>query len=534
MARTTNQTKLVVLAAAAAAATLACGPDRTMLVVRVQSNLSVPDALDTVRLVVRHAGKEIQSLPFPLTGGTRTLPLEIGLLSPSGGGTDVGITVSALLARNVVVSEEAITSFIKGKSLVLDMYLAAECVAFDCKDPNKTCTVGQVCIDRQRPAEKLPVFVPHPAPNDAGGDRVDAKDGPSGADARDGAAAGADGGGVAGTGGVTPTDAGDAMSDVKADAMDGPVEVAPEVPTCVPKAEDCFNGLDDDCDTKSDCADTDCVPTAVCVPRPSGTVGTTVDGTGACPAGFGAAITQLGGGLTSATTCSGCQCGAPGTTTCTADLYTQLSQASCGSNTGGKYVYTISTDDAEPCPIPDTNTTNVYGARLTPWTVQTTGCPASGTPVKPIAVWGKNTKFCGAEKLNANAGNGCATGQVCMPRGAAGRSCVLLDGAGSCPAGAAADTLYTTFTDGRSCAACSCAKSASCDNLYVKFGSDYSCGVDYGHIKGGMATCATQTFGIYVPGYELVGTPNPPTCTPTSAVSGVATPTGARTICCLP
>jgi hypothetical protein len=186
------------------------------------------------------------------------------------------------------------------------------------------------------------------------------------------------------------------------------------------------------------------------------------------------------------------------------------------------------------CPIPDTNTSNVFGARLTPWTVTTTGCAASGTPVKPPPIWGKSTKFCAAEKFNAGAGNGCAVGQVCMPRGAAGRSCVLLDAMGQCPAGAAADTLYTGLDDARTCTACSCAKQATCDNLYVKFGSDYSCGVDYGHIKGGMATCATQMYGIYVPGYQLVGTPAPPTCTPTSTVTGTLTPTGARTVCCLP
>jgi hypothetical protein len=519
MMKRTNPRNLLAVASLIALA-CACGPERTMLVVRVQSNLAVPSALDTVRLLVRHDSKVIQDVPFPLTGNTRTLPLELGLLSPSGGGMNVDITVVGERADKEVVSEKAITSFVKGKSLVIDMFLAAECVAFDCMDPNKTCTVGQVCIDVQRAASTLPEFVPH-VKLDAGGDVKD-----SGVAGTTGAA----GTGAGGVGGA----AGEQLDAAKSDASDGPVEVAPEVPACVPKTEDCFNGIDDDCDGKPDCADTECTPTAVCVTRPSGAVGTTVDGTGACPAGFGAGPTQLNGGLTASPTCSGCACGA-GTTSCKADLYTQLSQATCGNNTGGKYVYSMSTDDPDPCPIPDTNTTNVYGARLTPWTVTTAGCPASGTPVKPAVGWSKSTKFCAAEKFNANAGNGCGTGQVCMPRGAAGRSCVLLDAAGSCPAGAAADMLYTGFTDTRTCAACSCTKSgASCDNLYVKFGSDYSCGVDYGHIKGGMATCATQTFGIYVPGYQLVGTPVPPTCTPTSLVGGALTPTGARTICCVP
>jgi hypothetical protein len=518
MKRIVDSRKLLAAASLVALA-CACGPDRTMLVVRVQSNLAVPSALDTVRLLVRHSGKDIQNVPFPLTGNTRTLPLELGLLSPSGGGMDVGITVVGERGGKEVVSEKAITSFVKGKSLVIDMYLAAECVAYDCMDPNKTCTVGQVCIDIQRVASTLPEFVPH-GKTDAG----------AGVDAKDGGGAGTTGAAGTGAGGA----AGEPVDAAKPDASDGPVEVAPEVPACVPKTEDCFNGADDDCDGKPDCADTDCTPTAVCVPRPSGAVGTTVDGAGACPAGFGAGPTQLNGGLTAAATCSGCACGT-GTTSCKADLYTQLTQATCGNNTGGKLVYSISTEDPDPCPIPDTNTSNVYGARLTPWAVTTAGCPASGTPVKPAAVWGKSTKFCAAEKFNAAAGNGCGTGQVCMPRAAAGRSCVLLDAGGSCPAGAAADMLYTGFTDTRTCAACSCTKTgASCDNLYVKVGSDYSCGVDYGHLKGGMASCVGQQYGIYVPGYELVGTPVPPTCTPTSAVAGALTPTGARTICCMP
>jgi hypothetical protein len=518
------------LAALAFLLAVGCAPDRTMLVVRVQSNLSVPDAMDTVRVVVTHAGKEIQNLPFPLTGGLHKLPLQVGLLSPSGGGTDVAITVTGVLARVPVVSEIAITSFIKGKSLVLDMYLAAECVNFDCKDPTKTCTVGQVCIAKNRSASTLPVFDAHP-PKDAGADKPPGKDGAAGTgaagtgatDASDATAAGGAGGGT--------TDAADAKVEVTPEA---PAEVAPEVPACVPTTENCFNDRDDDCDGKSDCADPDCVPTAVCVPRPSGTVGTTVDGAAACPAGF-TASTPLEGGLTAGNSCaSGCRCGA-GTTNCSANLYTHLDAASCADNFGGNKVYTMSTTDPDLCPIPDTNTTNVYGARLDPWFVQTSGCAPTGAPVKPTPVWGKATKFCAADRFNAGMANGCAAGSVCMPRAAAGRSCLMLDAVGTCPAGAAADTWYTGFSDGRTCALCTCTMAgASCDSLVVQMGSDYSCGVDYADIKGGKATCATQSFGVYVPGYQIVGTPTPPTCTPTSSVTGFLTPTGGRTVCCLP
>ncbi|MDB4982260.1 MAG: cell wall surface anchor family protein, partial [Myxococcales bacterium] len=336
--------------------------------------------------------------------------------------------------------------------------------------------------------------------------------------------------------GAPEADAGDAKLDASVEAPpDAPREVAPEAPpACVPKTEDCFNGLDDDCDGKPDCADPDCTPTAICVPRPAGSVGTTVDGAGACPAGFTTG-TALTGGLVAGNSCaSSCQCGA-GQTSCSADLYTQLTLATCGQNTGGKLVYTMSTADPMACPIPDQNTSNVYGARLTPWNVATTGCAPSGTPTKPTPTWGKALKFCAADKVDTAVGNGCATGSVCMPKGAPGRSCVMLDAVGTCPAGTNADALYTGFTDGRTCAACSCSSSgASCNNVTVQMGSDYSCGVDYADLHGGQATCASQANGVYVPGYKIAGAPTPPTCTPASAATGALTPTGGRTVCCLP
>jgi hypothetical protein len=543
------------LVGVALASALACAPERTMLVVRVQSNLDVPDALDTVRVVVKHAGKEIQNLPFPLVNGTHKLPLEVGLLSPSGGGTGVGITVTGVKGQTAVVSEDAVTSFIKGKSLVLEMYLAAECVAFDCNDPTKTCTRGQVCIDRTRPPETLPIFEAEAHPNMDASTTVDAKSdraegGAAGGGAGGGGAggdtdAGADAAGGAGTGGAGTGSGGAGGSgaggvggaDAGGDASDARIEVAPEVPACVPVTEDCFNGKDDDCDGKPDCADPDCMPTTICVPRPSGTVGVTVDPTVNCPVGFGGGATSLGSGPTAGSACTGCGGCGTGKTDCKANLYTQTTQAACAQNTGGKFVYQMSTLDSDACPIPDTNTTNVYGARLDPWAVSPT-CSAgpTGTPVAPKPIFGKAVKFCSSEKMDAAATNGCMAGFVCMPKPATGKSCAMLDAVSQCPAGTNADTLYTGITDARTCSACSCSTAgATCDNIYVKMGSDYSCmNVDTGHIKGGLATCATQQFGVYVPGYEIVGTPTPPSCAPSSTASGTLSPTGGRTVCCLP
>jgi hypothetical protein len=179
-----------------------------MIVVRVQSNLAVPGGFDTVRIVVNHAGREVQSHSLSLVGGRYALPLQVGLLSPSGGGAEVGISAIAERAGQPVVRAEAITTFIKGRSLVLDMFLAAECAGFDCKDPGKTCAAGPLCIDRMRPASALPAF----DPRDAGGDGTVSR-GDSSAEDVSGASDTSDGG-------TTP----DLKAEVPRDTSDGPGE----------------------------------------------------------------------------------------------------------------------------------------------------------------------------------------------------------------------------------------------------------------------------------------------------------------------
>jgi hypothetical protein len=512
----------------------ACAPDRTMLVVRIDSDLAIPDAMDSVRVVVTHAGKTLQSLPFSLKAGTNTLPLQVGLLSPSGGGADVEVQVSGSLGPTFVVGQEAITSFVRGKSVVLEMFLAAECEGFDCHDPNKTCTKGQLCVDKTRVAGTLPPFDPHPtrdaAAAGAGGAGGDAADGP-----RRGPNDGT-GGGTAGSVEAGP-------------ARDGPadrgVEAAPELrPGCVPTVEDCFNGIDDDCDGLSDCADPDCALIAVCVPRPSGNVGAIVGATDACPKGFAATnnnatpfgLTIDGGG----TTCGGCQCAqATSATSCSATLTTYPSTADCQAGTNGKNVGTISSGGPGPCPVPDTSTANVFGAALSPWTVSSSACGPSGTPTRPTATFATSAGFCPAATLAASTlDNGCAAGAVCMRRPAAGMACVLLADASACPTGTKpSGILYAGIQDNRSCAACTCTvQGASCDNLVVQMGSDYGCGLDTADLRGGARTCTTTqpTSGVYVPGYHLTGTPTSGACRPLSALSGTATPTAGRALCCLP
>jgi len=514
-----------------------------MLVVRVESNIAVPSDMDSVRVVVSHAGKQLQSLPFPLASGIHKLPLEVGLLSTSGGGSDVAITVSGLHGTSSLVSQDAVTGFIKGKSLVLDMYLAAECEAFDCQDPNKTCTQGQRCIEKTRAAVTLPDFDPHGAPGPDAGTGAAGAPADAGTEVAMDAAGNAGAGGAAGAGGqgVDAAAGGVAGADAATDATnDAVIEAAPEVPACVPKTEDCFNGMDDDCDGMPDCADPDCTPSAVCVPRPSGDVGASVAGAGApCPPGFAMSATYGSTPQPGGSACTGCQCTSGGRVTgCTSNLTTYTSDADCAAGTNGRAAASI-TLAYTACTTPDTNTPYVFGAQLSAWQVATTPCVAAGTPVKPTPSFATSTTFCKASRVSDVGKTGCAAGFVCMPKPATGGACVLLADASACPAATkTGQVVYAGLTDTRTCAACSCTLSgASCDALTLQMGSDYSCGVDMADIKGGQRNCTTKqpASGVYTPGYALVGTPNNGTCTPSSSVSGGAvTPTGGHSLCCLP
>ena len=82
-----------------------------------------------------------------------------------------------------------------------------------------------------------------------------------------GGAAGRGGtGGVAGTGGA----AGRGGTGGAAGTGGGRAGRHRRRAACVPIAEFCYNGADDDCDGKIDCADSDCTPVAQCVPLDAG------------------------------------------------------------------------------------------------------------------------------------------------------------------------------------------------------------------------------------------------------------------------
>jgi hypothetical protein len=304
---------------------------------------------------------------------------------------------------------------------------------------------------------------------------------------------------------------------------------------CVPTgAEDCFNGKDDDCDGKIDCADPDCTPTAQCVTAdPTAAPIGLLTGTGPCPtAGYGNATKVMTGPNT--LSCTGCSCKAPTDVTCTTTLTSYNATALCeAESTVVEKAGTFSTGDDKSCAVIPPWSVNpsgdIFGIVTTKFTAAVaTGCTATGTPVVPTLTWTSNGTFCGTTSI----GGGCGAGQVCVPITGGGSPCQLFDGnKSSCPGGAQPLLWYTGTSGTASCGACGCgaATGAGCDNVTLSVGSDYGCSGS-GSISSGGSLCFAS--GIYQPGVQFSGTPTAPSCQASSPYTGNLAPAGPKTLCC--
>ena len=129
-----------------------------MLVVEVGTNLAIPSQLDKIDLAITAGGKT-QHTPYSLVGGY-SIPIQVGIVEASDGIGTIAVVATGYLNGAPVVNEDAIVSFIEGKSMMLKLFLAAECRDNPCKDPNQTCTTGGVCRSKTFTPNELTVFEP--------------------------------------------------------------------------------------------------------------------------------------------------------------------------------------------------------------------------------------------------------------------------------------------------------------------------------------------------------------------------------------
>ncbi len=273
---------------------------------------------------------------------------------------------------------------------------------------------------------------------------------------------------------------------------------------CVPTGvENCFNGIDDDCNGHIDCDDGACAPVAKCVPAAAAPFGyvTQEPSNGACPTDTTSSGTLYqkdvnGGGCNSS-----CGCDTHGCSTSVSQ-----EQNTCPGGTPGSPIATVT----DVCNGSLSGLNNLFVATPT----GTLSCNATGSaaPVTPPVL----TKMleCGVNAVGA----GCASGHVCAPIGT--QQCVSAGGTQQCPAGYPTGmTLYASYNDNRACT-CSCSPS-SCASTSLHGYNSPSC--------SGAGTPEPKEICSNDYQYTKLGGG----CTPSASLGSTSIQfNGATTICC--
>jgi cysteine-rich repeat protein len=293
-------------------------------------------------------------------------------------------------------------------------------------------------------------------------------------------------------------------------------------PSCIPTgAEQCFNGIDDDCNGAADCADSACNSKATCVPNGS-RIGILVASNTACPQGFTNGQQTLHQGISNGS-CSGCGCSS-GATQCSAGLYYYATAAACTADTANN-AGTYTGQLGFTCPAAPQAEGTIAGFRATPMTVTPGACTPGGTASPSTPAWSSDVRLC----VTGSAGAGCNSGFSCVPAAPQGTLCSEKSGSGSCPSNFNQQTWYEAYQDTRTCGACQCTSSGGdCSKVKVQVGSDWGCS-DTLLMSAGERKCGQS---IYSPPVRLTGTPTNPTCSPKSALSGALSATAAHAFCC--
>lgn len=147
-----------------AALALACEVPPTQLVVAVRTDMAIPGELDAFSVVVEAPadrtvtvdgpGKGAYGVPILLTRQS-DLPATFGL-RPHGKDPKRKVTVRAVAMRDgaALFETRAVTSFVEGEQLRLDLFLAGRCIDQQCA-PEETCSLGG-CVPAAVPPEDLP------------------------------------------------------------------------------------------------------------------------------------------------------------------------------------------------------------------------------------------------------------------------------------------------------------------------------------------------------------------------------------------
>jgi hypothetical protein len=292
-------------------------------------------------------------------------------------------------------------------------------------------------------------------------------------------------------------------------------------PSCVSRgAENCFNGIDDDCDGNVDCADSACDGPAVCQPAPSGGELGYFAGTGEdCPQGYTAV--DLHQDLQAPSECHGCSCIQPTDLLCDSGVYGHGSYA-CPSYQFNGQLWDMYNDRCGS--LPSDPNIHYYSIR------GTSQCTPSGTPTFDALAWGDSAVFCLADRV----GGGCGSGKACVPADVTGWCSV---GDGGCSADYATDRgiWYEGVEDQRECSVCQCGLgTADCSASYIAVYPDGACGGTPTPLQSVAVQGDACGLAFGPQSGRIIGDPVPGSgsCQPNNFMTGEATPTNEHHVCC--
>ena len=311
---------------------------------------------------------------------------------------------------------------------------------------------------------------------------------------------------------------------------------------CPSTDEICDNGVDDDCDGLTDCADPKCSGPAdgrECVaPAPQGwtLIAFAPGATAMCPSGSSVIAVVAEAPTSASSTCDcTCDCSAPENNPCVHGmLAAKIGNANC---TALNLTFPVTGG----CDSLGVTINNTYGSlRAKPLGIAAIDAP--GTGVLPGMQPGASATTCAPD---VTAAAGCTGGGVCLPKATSASVCVQMDGDVPCPGAPFINRTVVGATaavdDQRICAACTCSSSAaSCANpMFSGFPNDM-CGGNPVNAAVINNTCTFTPNNTDWDGdnhFVYTATPVTPTCSlkgALPAVSGTIKPQSATTICCPP
>lgn len=305
-----------------------------------------------------------------------------------------------------------------------------------------------------------------------------------------------------------------------------------------PGVEVCTNGLDDDADGHTDCADDECQDGFTCADEvPPGWEGPYVVFSGdegaetpSCGDGWPESLLLHANISASPGACT-CSCGGPVGSTCgTPSLTVYTAASNCtGAST------TVSLPSGQCTSLGAGASVLVLSAKATVPVPSGGGCAIAQDGLPAPFVWKSKGLLCGG----ALGGAGCDSG-TCVPKGGPDFQsgyCVAAAGDVACPSGPFQDrtVYYADAMDTRNCAPCDCsAPSGQTCTGATSLYTDDTCTIVGASIPNADQCKSLSSLGAMSAEYlEAANQPAGGACAPSGGgPTGAITLTGAMTVCC--